>query len=314
MLNPNSPLKLMIIGVHGQVGWQLHQQALKLKHLGTVPIELIPVARHGTPITVDLINTEEIRQVLRHCKPDIVINAAAYTAVDRAEAEPELALHINATGPEILAEELAKLGGLLVHYSTDYVFSGQQTTPYLETDPPQPINVYGQSKFAGEQAIQAIAPKHLIFRTSWVYDGRGKNFLLTMVKLAQSRSQVQVVSDQQGSPTSARLIAEITYRALNHLCLTNDSDPGLGLYHLTSLGLTSWYGFAEKIFAQLAQSTPVPMAELIPIPTTNYPTPAHRPPFSGLNCQKLMQTFGLTLPAWDEEFLKIFPSLGLVKY
>ncbi|MDS3859801.1 dTDP-4-dehydrorhamnose reductase [Thermosynechococcaceae cyanobacterium BACA0444] len=297
-----SALRVMILGVNGQVGWQLQQQGLNLKTLGRFPVEMIPIARQGTPLTLDLTDPWAIQMLIQTYQPQILINGAAYTAVDRAESEPELAIKINGTAPGILAEELDKIGGLLIHYSTDYVFDGQSTTPYLETDQTNPINVYGQSKRIGEQAIQASTNNYLILRTSWVYDSRGKNFLLTMGQLAQTQPQLKVVKDQIGSPTSAPLIARITYQILGQLLNTPDWQTLTGLYHLTAQGFTSWYGFAEKIVAHLAESSSHPLAALIPIPTRDYPTAAQRPAFSRLNCQKLQKTFGITLPAWEREF------------
>lgn len=298
----------MILGVNGQVGWQLHQQGLGRAKVGHLPLDIIPIARHGTEITLDIGNSFALQTLIQTYQPHIVINAAAYTAVDRAESEPELAMQINGIVPGILATAIEKIGGLLIHYSTDYVFDGTSSTPYLETDLTNPINVYGQSKLMGEQAIQARTPNHLILRTSWVYDRRGKNFLLTMTKLAQTRPQISVVNDQIGSPTSAALIAKTTYQILDTLINSPDGQTFTGLYHLTAQGFTSWHGFAERILAQVAQLTPYPIAELIPIPTGDYPTPAQRPAFSRLNCQKLEHTFGITLPAWDEELATLWTS------
>lgn len=306
-LSTASALRVMILGVNGQVGWQLQQQGLNLKTLGRFPVEIISIARQGTPLTLDLTDSWAIQQMISTYQPHILINGAAYTAVDRAESEPELAIKINGSAPGILAEELDKIGGLLIHYSTDYVFDGQSTTPYLETDQTNPINVYGQSKRIGEQAIQASTNNYLILRTSWVYDSRGKNFLLTMGKLAQTQPQLKVVKDQIGSPTSAPLIARITYQILGQLLDTPDWQTLTGLYHLTAQGFTSWYGFAEKIIAHLAESSSHPLAALIPTPTRDYPTAAQRPAFSRLNCQKLQQSFGITIPAWETELALICP-------
>ncbi len=309
-VKPHTPIKLMILGGNGQVGQQLQQQGRQRQLLGLFPMEIIPVARKTTAVTLDLKHPKKIVDLLNWYQPDIVINAAAYTAVDQAESELELAMKINAIAPKILATELEKTNGLLIHYSTNYVFDGQQTTPYIETDLAHPINRYGQSKLAGEQAIQAVTPNHLIFRTSWVYDCRSKNFLLTMLKLLQTRPQVRVVSDQFGSPTSARLIAAVTYRILESLLTAPKSPAGLGLYHLTTQGVTSWYGFATRIRSYLAQIHRGPIAELIPVPTGRYPTSAPRPPFAGLNCQKLMQMFDLTLPAWELELATVLKAFN----
>lgn len=308
-VSDNSSFRVMILGVTGQVGWQLQQHGLNLKTIGSFPLEIIPIARQGTPITLDLTDALAIQTLIQTYQPQIVINAAAYTAVDSAESEPELAMKINGIGPGILAEELDKIGSLLIHYSTDYVFDGQSTTPYLETDQTNPINIYGQSKRMGEEAIQAKTQKYLIFRTSWVYDTRGKNFLLTMAKLARTRPQIRVVNDQIGAPTSACLIAQTTYQVLEHLLNVPNPQSLTGLYHLTAQGFTSWYGFAQEILSHLAQSPTEPLAELIPIPTCDYPTAAQRPPFSRLNCQKLQTLFNVTLPAWDVDFGAIGSSL-----
>jgi dTDP-4-dehydrorhamnose reductase len=308
LLSSDKPLRLMILGVNGQVGWQLHDQALKLGILGSHLLEIIPIARQGTAITLDLTDTVAIKALLQTYKPNIVINAAAYTAVDRAESEPELAHQINTIVPEILAQGLADLGGLLVHYSTDYVFDGTQSYLYSETDLPNPINIYGQSKLQGEQAIQNNIENYLILRTSWVYDIRGRNFLLTMLRLAHEKDQVRVVNDQMGSPTSARLIAQTTYQLLTQYLDADQSQRCPGLYHLTTQELTSWYGFAQAIFTHLATGSPQPLAQLIPIPTADYPALAQRPTFSGLNCQKLMRTLGISLPHWNDELWHIWQS------
>jgi len=300
------PLRLMILGVNGQVGWQLHHQALNLATLGPYPLDIMAIARQGTSITLDLTDAVAIETLLQTYQPDIVINAAAYTAVDRAESESELAYQINTIAPGILAKTMQNLGGLLVHYSTDYVFDGTQKNLYTETDIPNPINVYGQSKLGGEKAIQEHLQNYLILRTSWVYDLRGKNFLLTMLKFAQEKERVRVVNDQMGSPTSASLIAEITYQLLTHYLSANQPQSYSGLYHLTTQGLTSWYGFAQTILRHLAATSPPHLAQLIPIPTQEYPTPAQRPAFSGLDCQKLMQVLATSLPNWQDELRRVW--------
>lgn len=281
-------MRLVILGATGQVGWQLVQQAPS-------GVEVIPIARQGTAVTLDLEDLEAIPKVLKTLQPDVVINAAAYTAVDQAEQEPERAQRINGTAVGLLAETLATVGGLLIHYSTDYVFAGHQSRPYRETDATAPLNAYGYSKWLGEQAIATHHPAHLILRTSWVYDLRGKNFLRTMVRLAQTRPLVRVVADQIGTPTAAPFIAQVTYQLLERW----QADSSLsGLYHLTPRGSTSWYGFAAKIFDHL-RARGYATATLEAIPSSEYPTPAKRPAFSTLNCEKLEAVLGTPLPPWE---------------
>ncbi|HIK22402.1 MAG: dTDP-4-dehydrorhamnose reductase [Cyanobacteria bacterium J003] len=281
-------MRLVILGATGQVGWQLVRQA-------PPSIEVIPVARQGTAVTLDLEDVDAIPQLLKTLRPDVVINAAAYTAVDQAEQEPERAQRINGTAVGRLAETMADLGGLLIHYSTDYVFAGTQSLPYRETDPPAPLNVYGYSKWLGEQAIATHHPAHLILRTSWVYDLRGKNFLRTMVRLAQTRPLVRVVADQIGTPTAAPFIAQLTYQLLERWQMDSSLS---GLYHLTPRGSTSWYGFAAKIFDYL-RTQGCAVATLEAIPSREYPTLAQRPAFSLLNCGKLEAVLGMPLPPWE---------------
>ncbi len=287
-------MRILVLGATGQVGWQLVQQAPP--HL-----EVIPVARQGTAVTLDLVQLEAIPRVVRFYAPDVLINAAAYTAVDQAEQEPALAQGINATAVQVLAETMKAIGGLLVHYSTDYVFAGQQSQPYRETDAPAPINAYGYSKWLGEQAIATVKGDALILRTSWVYDKRGKNFLRTMVRLAQTRPLVRVVADQIGTPTAAGWIAQMTYELLQRQVT--------GLYHLTPQGNTSWYGFARKIFDDLA-ARGIATAPLEAIPSSEYPTPAKRPAFSTLNCEKLAAVLGRPLPSWEELLAMVLKQLN----
>lgn len=281
-------MRLVILGATGQVGWQLVQQA-------PPGVEVIPVARQGTAVTLDLEDLDAIPSLLKTLRPDVLINAAAYTAVDQAEQEPERAQRINGTAVGLLAEIMATLGGLLIHYSTDYVFAGNQSLPYRETDATAPLNAYGYSKWLGEQAIASHHPAHLILRTSWVYDLRGKNFLRTMVRLAQTRPRVRVVADQIGTPTAAPFIAQVTYQLLERW--QADSSRS-GLYHLTPRGSTSWYGFAAKIFDHL-RAKGYETATLEAIPSSEYPTPAKRPAFSTLNCEKLEAVLGAPLPPWE---------------
>lgn len=260
------------------VGWELEHS---LAPLG----ELRAYDRAG----LDLAQPDAIVARVREAKPQLIVNAAAYTAVDRAESEPELAMQVNGTAPGILAEEAKRAGALLVHYSTDYVFDGRKDGPYVEDDAPNPLGVYGRTKLAGERAIQASGCRHLILRTSWVYGLRGKNFLLTMLRLAQERPELRVVDDQFGAPTWCRHIATATAHLAESACAADDG----GLYHMTAAGSTSWCGFAREILAARGIATPV-----VPIATREYPTPARRPANSVLSSARLAARYGLRLPDW----------------
>lgn len=274
--------KILITGRDGQVGWELQRT---LAPLG----EVVAMDRQA----LDLADADAIRATLRAVDADIIVNAAAYTAVDQAEKEPELANAINGTAPGILAEEAQRRGALLVHYSTDYVFDGSGSTPFAEETPTAPLNVYGRSKLAGEQAIQAVGGRHLILRTSWVYGLRGKNFLLTMLRLAKEREELRVVADQIGAPTWSRLIAEATALALAR------PTPCTGLYHLTSGGETSWHGFTAAIL-ELSRDQRPREPRLSGIPASEYPLPAQRPHNSRLSCAKLARDAGIELPHWRD--------------
>jgi len=254
---------------------------------------------------MDLTNPDSVRNVIRELKPGLIVNAAAYTAVDKAESEPDLAMAINGIAPGIMAEEAKRLNAAIVHYSTDYVFDGTKTSAYTEDDAPNPLSVYGKTKLAGEQAIQATGVPHLILRTSWVYGARGKNFLLTILRLAKERDELKIVDDQIGAPTWSRMIAESTGQILAQRtsCLPETS----GIYHLTSSGQTSWYGFSKSILeSQLAESALAPTLaphrypRLVAIPTNEYPLPATRPQNSVMSHDKLNKVFGISLPAWDK--------------
>jgi dTDP-4-dehydrorhamnose reductase len=278
--------KILLIGANGQVAWELLPC---LQPLG----EVVVASRNSTNY-IDLAEADSIRAIIRKLQPNIIVNAAAYTAVDQAEQEPELAAAINGTAPGILAEEAKRIQALLIHYSTDYVFSGNNTTAYTETDPVDPLGVYGTTKLAGEQAIQAIGGKYLIFRTAWVYGLRGKNFLLTMQRLAKERDQLKIVADQIGAPTWSRLIAEATAQVIAQLeSPLYKGETRSGIYNLTCGGETNWYEFAKAI---LASSN----TNLLPINTADYPTPAKRPAYSVLSNQKLINSFGIRLPDWNQ--------------
>lgn len=270
-------MRILLSGRNGQVGWELERT---LASLGDVTA--VDRARF------DLADPDRIRAFVRELKPDLLVNAAAYTAVDKAESETELATVINGSAPGLLAEECKRLGALLVHYSTDYVFDGTNPAPYVENDPPKPINAYGRSKLAGEQAIQAVGGRHLIFRTSWVYGLRGGNFLLTMQRLARERDELFVVNDQIGAPTWSRMIAEAS-------ALIIASGRANGLYHLSASGHTSWHDFAERILSSLDWS-----GKLHAIPSSNYPLPAVRPANSRLCCDRLARDTGIRLPGWEQ--------------
>jgi dTDP-4-dehydrorhamnose reductase len=283
-------MRILLTGKTGQVGYELERS---LQGLG----EIIAVDRSQ----MDLANLDQVRDVIRQVKPTLIVNPAAYTAVDLAESEPDLAMRINAEAPAVMAEEAKKLGAAMIHYSTDYVFDGTKNSPYVEDDHPCPINVYGRTKLAGEQAIQAANIKHLILRTSWVYGMHGKNFLLTMLRLAQQRDELRIVADQRGAPTWSRTIAEITA----HLVTQGRNVPvwweeKSGLYHLTAQGEITWAGFAEALIA----NSSLPKKPIVmPITTEEYPTPAKRPAYSVMSCEKLMRATGLALPAWKNSLV-----------
>jgi dTDP-4-dehydrorhamnose reductase len=281
--------RILLTGCNGQVGWEL---ARTLSSLGEV------VATDSK--TLDLADADAIRRLMAEARPRIVVNPAAYTAVDKAESEAERAYAINAVAPGILAEEAEKLGALLVHYSTDYVFDGSGETPWREDDATGPLNVYGASKLAGEQAIRERCRRHLIFRTSWVYGARGANFLLTMRRLMRERPELKIVADQIGAPTWCRHLAEATAQVLAQVQSPfrgADKPEPWGVYHMTNAGETSWHGFAATIEELDPPATP---ARLLPIPSSDYPTPARRPLNSRLDNGKLERVFGLRLPEWRE--------------
>ena len=247
---------------------------------------------------IDLSNPDSLRQHLDQSRPSIIVNSAAYTAVDKSESEPDLAMKVNGVAPGILAEEARKSGALLVHYSTDYVFDGTKQSPYLESDKPNPLGTYGRSKLAGDEAVQQVGGNYLIFRLCWVYGARGQNFLLTMMRLAREREKLRVVKDQVGCPTWSRMIAQATTEALIRVLTIGDFSAFTGLYHLASSGITSWHGFAEKI-VQLMPSEGNKCTLVEAITTAEYPTPAMRPAYSVMDCGKLEKTFQIRLPDWE---------------
>jgi dTDP-4-dehydrorhamnose reductase len=283
-------MKILLLGKNGQVGWELQRA---LAPLG----ELVVLDRHSRDHCGDLSDLDGLRQTLQTLKPDVIVNAAAYTAVDKAEVEHDAAMLINALAPQVMAQEAHRGGALLVHFSTDYVFDGSGVQPWAEDAEVAPVNFYGQSKVAGEQAILASGCQHLIFRTSWVYAARGNNFAKTMLRLAAERDTLSVIADQHGVPTSAELLADVTAHAITRTLRA----PALsGLYHLVPGGETSWHAYAQWVieFAR-AQGKPVRATTVTAIPTSAYPTPAARPLNSRLSNQKLQQAFGLHLPHWQ---------------
>ena len=285
-------MKILLFGKNGQVGWELNRS---LQPLG----EVVALGRDQA----DFSNPESLRKHVREINPDVVVNAVAYTAVDKAEADEELAKIINGVAPSILAEEVLKIDALLVHYSTDYVFDGTKNTPYAETDEPNPVNAYGRTKLAGEVAIQSSGCDYLIFRTSWVYASRGHNFLLTILKLAKERDELSIVADQVGSPTSARLISETTILCLQQAIKEKQAGRfSSDLYHLTTSNYTSWHGFAEEIVnaASNAVSLQLKVKNIKAISTADYPTPASRPINSQLALNNLKKAFGIEMPDWKK--------------
>ena len=285
--------KILLVGKIGQVGWELRRTLASLGQLVCVDYP-----------EIDLTDGDSIRNWVRETTPIIVVNAAAYTAVDKAETEPEHCQQINGAAPGILAEETKKLAGLLVHYSTDYIFDGTKTTPYVEEDAPNPLGAYGRSKLAGDQAVKHVDGNHLIFRLCWVYGARGQNFMLTMMRLAREREKLRVVRDQFGCPTWSRMIAEVTALALKQVLSVRDLAAHKGAYHLAASGETNWHGFASSIIG-LMPETERKCKVVEPIVTSEYPLPAKRPAYSVLSCEKLKRTFGLQLPHWEESLKQV---------
>jgi len=292
-------MKILLLGRNGQVGWELQRS---LAPLG----QLVALDRHSTDFAGDLSQPDRLAQTVRTFRPDVVVNAAAHTAVDQAESEPDLARTLNASAPAALAQAAAEVGAWLVHYSTDYVFNGQGDAPWQEGDATGPLGVYGQTKLEGELAIVASGCKHLIFRTSWVFAARGGNFARTMLRLAAERERLTVINDQHGAPTGADLIADVTAHAIRQVMVKPqgaDNRTVSGVYHLVAAGETTWHGYASHVIAQARQMQPgmdLKVTEIAPVPTSAFPTPAQRPLNSRLNTQKLQATFGLVLPTWQQ--------------
>ena len=285
-------MNILLLGKSGQVGWELQRS---LAVLGRVTA----LDHDSTEHCGDFANPEGVRETVRALRPDVIVNAAAYTAVDQAESEPELARRINAAAPAVLAREAAAGGALLVHYSTDYVFDGSGQRPWREDDATAPLSVYGQTKLEAEQAILASGCAHLILRTSWVYAARGGNFAKTMLRLAQERERLTVIDDQWGAPTGAELIADVSAHAIAQ---TRQQPGKAGIYHLAPAGETTWFQYAKHVIAQAQQAQSaikIKATEILPIPTSAYPTPARRPHNSRLDTRKLQAAFGLSLPPWQ---------------
>ena len=295
-------MKILLFGKGGQVGWELERS---LAVLG----EVTALDHDSTGHCGDFANPAVVADTVRALRPDVIVNAAAHTAVDKAESEPDYARTLNATTPGAIAHEAARLGAWLVHYSTDYVFDGSGTRPWVETDTPAPLSVYGRTKLEGEQLIAQAGGRHLILRTSWVYAARGGNFAKTMLRLAQERERLTVIDDQWGAPTGADLLADVTAHALRHL---QQRPEDAGLYHCVAAGETHWNAYAKFVLeqAQQAQSAiKIKATEVAPVPTSAFPTPAVRPHNSRLDTRKLQATFGLRLPAWQQGVARMLAEI-----
>jgi dTDP-4-dehydrorhamnose reductase len=283
--------RIMLTGANGQIGWELRRSLQRLGH--------VVAFDHAE---LDLADLDSIRTHVRNVRPDVVVNAGAYTSVDLAESQPDLAMLVNGVAPGVLAEEAKRLGALLVHYSTDYVFDGAKPGPYLETDTPGPLNVYGKSKLAGDRAIEAAAGRHLILRTSWIYGARGKNFLTTILELAQTRDELRVVDDQVGAPTWCRDLAETTAQVLGKVLLDRQqhADTVCGTFNMSAGGQVSWYGFAHAIIGATRAVPGFVAPKLVPVDSTELARPARRPANSVLSNDKLRQAFDVSCRSWDQ--------------
>jgi len=289
----NTAGPILLLGSAGQLGTTLGPVLTKVG-------KLIAADR----ATVDFTNSSRLREFVRESQPSIIVNAAAYTAVDKAESEQDLAAAVNATAPAALAEAASDMDALLIHYSTDYVFDGSKLSAYVESDPVNPLSVYGSTKAQGEAAIQRSGCRFLIFRTSWVYSERGSNFLLTMLRLARQRDELRIVNDQRGAPTSTHSLARATAAIINEYCGEGLRD-GSGIYHMTDSGSTSWFGFAKAILERASKGFGIALPRLVPITTAEYPTPARRPLNSVLSCEKLKVSFGISMPNWEDSLNEV---------
>lgn len=288
---------ILILGSTGQLGATLIPVLSQVKEVVTTDRAM-----------VDFTNAEELGEYVRACRPSVILNAAAYTAVDKAESEQDLARAVNATAPGVLAQAARETDALLIHYSTDYVFDGTKPSPYVESDPVNPLNMYGRTKAEGEAAIQKSGCRFLIFRTSWVYSERGANFLLTMLRLARQRDELRIVDDQIGAPTSTHFLARATTHVIQRYCAGEWQDGGNGLYHMTNAGSTSWFGFAKAILKRASKVLGTPLPRLVPITTAEYPTAARRPLNSVLNCEKLHAAFGISMPNWKDSLDEVLQA------
>ncbi|WP_148569242.1 dTDP-4-dehydrorhamnose reductase [Leclercia adecarboxylata] len=293
-------MNILLFGKTGQVGWELQRSLAPLGNLIAVDV-------HSSEYCGDFSNPEGVAETVRRIKPDVIVNAAAHTAVDKAESEAEFAQLLNATSVEAIAKEAAKIGAWVVHYSTDYVFPGNGEEPWRETDATAPLNVYGETKLAGEKALQANCARHLIFRTSWVYAGKGNNFAKTMLRFAKERTEMSVINDQFGAPTGAELLADCTAHAIRVALKQPDVA---GLYHLVASGVTTWHDYAALVFDEARKAgIELAITSLNAVPTSAYPTPARRPNNSRLNTDKFQQNFDLVLPAWETGVKRMLAEL-----
>jgi len=305
---------ILLVGNNGQVGRELNRMLPQIGDVQSLGREQL-----------DLSKPEEIRRAIRTFRPNLIVNAAAYTAVDKAETEQDLARAVNTEAPAVMAEEAKKIGALLVHYSTDYVFDGTKTSPYAEQDQTNPKNVYGRTKLEGELAIQQSGASNLVFRTAWVYASEGKNFLLTILRLATQREELKIVCDQTGAPTTSREIARATTKILSQIFEHENGShtpaDARGIFHMTAGGQTTWFGFTQAIldharkidasvtwFAAATNSRPLIVRNVIPIPAIEYPTPASRPGYSVLSNERLNRTFSVRLPDWQTQLAGIFSN------
>ena len=284
-------MRILLLGKFGQLGWELHRT---LAPLGDILALDVP--------EIDLCKENQLRQLLRQAHPELIVNAAAYTAVDRAESEADLAFAINGRAPEILAEEALSLKAAFIHFSTDYVFDGSKGSPYVETDTPNPLSVYAASKLAGDQAIQNISDVYMIIRTSWLYSLRRESFITKVLEWSRQQSTLRVVSDQIGSPTSARMLAEITVQmlAMGSKNIVGWLKEHRGLYHLAGSGIASRWEWAQAVLRHDPRKEEQVTKEILPALTADFPTPAQRPLYSALNCEQFTSTFGLRLPEWED--------------
>ena len=295
-------MNILLLGCGGQVGWELQRS---LAVLGRVTA----LDHDSRTHCGDFANPQGVAETVRALRPQVIVNAAAHTAVDKAEGEPELARLLNASTPGVLAEEAARLKAWLIHYSTDYVFDGSGSTPWREDDAPAPLSVYGATKLEGEQLIRQSGCQHLILRTSWVYAARGGNFAKTMLRLGAERERLTVIDDQWGAPTGADLLADVTAHAIRHLQARPQDG---GLYHCAAGGEATWHSYAKYVFDQARQASPainLAVQEVAPVPTSSFPTPARRPHNSRLDTQKLQRTFGLTLPPWQQGVARMLAEI-----